>query len=71
MDIIYRDGTGKNVPAVYEGACANCLKHTICLEDGTRFDAKDRNLQLIDQPDFLTYQKLHSIVATRSELVSH
>ena len=31
MDIIYRDGTGKNVPAVYEGASTNGIKHTICL----------------------------------------
>ena len=31
MDIVYCNGTGKNVPAVYEGASTNGIKHTICL----------------------------------------
>ena len=52
MDIVHRDGTGKNVPAVYERASANGLKHTIRLEDGAVINANYRNLQLIYQPDF-------------------
>ena len=52
MDLFYRDGKGSNLPAVYEGATADGLTHSICLQDGSRIDVHDSNLQLIDQPDF-------------------
>lgn len=52
MDLVYRDGKGNNVTAVYEGASADGLTHTVRLENGTRVDVHDSNLQLIDQPDF-------------------
>ena len=44
MDIVYRDGTSKNLPAVYEVASANGLKHTTRLEDGAILDANNSNL---------------------------
>ena len=52
MDLVYRDGKGSNLPAVYEGATADGLTHTIRLQNGSRIDVHDSNLQLIDQPDF-------------------
>ncbi|KAL7532041.1 hypothetical protein ACHAXR_004390 [Thalassiosira sp. AJA248-18] len=52
MDLVYRDGKGNNVTAVYEGASADGLTHTVHLENGTRVDVHDSNLQLLDQPDF-------------------
>ena len=57
MDVVYRDGNGKNVPAVYERSSANGLKHTIRLEYGARLNSNDRNLQLIYQPDLLNIPK--------------
>ena len=57
MDIVYCDGTGKNVPVVYKGASANSLKHIIRLKDGARLDTNDSNLQLIDQPNFSNIPK--------------
>ena len=57
MDLSYRDGTGKNATAVYEGASANGQMHTIRLEDGARLDTHDSNLQLLEQPDFLISRK--------------
>ena len=65
MDFSYRDGTGKDVTAVYEGGSANGLIHTIRLEDGVRLDTHNSNLQLLKQPDFQksrgqTFQILHS-----------
>ena len=57
MDIVYRNGTGKNVPAVYEGASANGTKHTIRIIDGARIDVNNINIKLIDQPYFWNIPK--------------
>ena len=52
MELMYRDGKGKNLPVVYEGANADGLLHTARLEDGSKITVHDSNLQLLDQPDF-------------------
>ena len=52
MDLVYRDGKGNNVAAVYERASADELTHTVRLENGTRVDVHDSNLQLLNQPGF-------------------
>ena len=57
MDLFYRDRDDKNISAVYTEASANVLKHTICLEDGSRLDPNNINLQLLDQPDFSNIPK--------------
>ena len=57
MDLVYRDGKGNNVTAVYEGASADNLTHTVRLQDGTKLDVHDSNLQLLDQPDFSNIPK--------------
>ena len=57
MEIVYCDGTGNNVPAVYEGSSANGIKYTILLKYAVRLDANDRNLKLIYQPDFSNITK--------------
>ena len=44
--------------AVYKGASANHLTHTIPLQDGTTLDLHDSNLQLVDQPDFGNIPKI-------------
>ena len=57
MDLVYCDGKVNNVAVVYEGAIANVLLHTINLEDGTKIDVHDRNLQILDQPYFSNIPK--------------
>ena len=57
MDLVYRDGQGKNVPVVYEGASADGMTHTIRLADGSKLPVHDSNLQLLDQPDFSNIPK--------------
>ena len=57
MDLLYCDGAGNYISAVYEGASANGLKHTLLLVDGVRLDTNDRNLQLLNQPDFSNIPK--------------
>ena len=52
MDLLYHYGQGNNVTVFYEGASANGLLHTIRLEDGTKLDVHDSNLQLLNQPYF-------------------
>ena len=53
MYLVYRYGKGQNITVVYEGASADNLTHTVHLQDGTKIDVHDSNLQLLDQPDFL------------------
>ena len=57
MDLTYRDGMGKNLAVVYEGASDYILTHTIRLEDGSKLQVHDINLQLIYQPDLLNLHK--------------
>ena len=57
MELFYRNGYGNNISAVYKGASANSLKHTVRLEDGTRLDTNDSNLHLLDQTDFSNIPK--------------
>ena len=57
MDLSYRNGTGTTVTAVYEGASANGLMHSIRLEGGARLNTHDSNLQLLEQPDFSNIPK--------------
>ena len=52
MDLVYCNGKGNNVVVIYEVSSASGLLHTIRLEDGTKLDVHDSNLQLIDQPYF-------------------
>ena len=58
MELTYRDGEGKSVAVVYEGPSANSLTHTIRLEDRSKLQFHDSNLQLIDQPDLSNLPKL-------------
>ena len=57
MDLFYRDEAGNNISAVYKGDIANVLKHTIRLEDGSRLDTNNSNLQILDQPYFSNISK--------------
>ena len=57
MDLTYRDGKGKIAALVCKGASAYILKHTICLEDGSKLQIHNSNLQLIYQPDFSNLPK--------------
>ena len=57
MDLVYRCGKGNNVTAVYKGASADGLTHTVRLENSTRVDVHDSNLQLLNQPDFANIPK--------------
>ena len=57
MDLVYRDGKGNNVTAVYEGASTDGLTHTVRLENGKKIDVHDSNLQLLNQPDFANIPK--------------
>ena len=52
MDLTYCDGMGNSVAVVYEGYSADTLKYTIRLEDRSKLQIQDSNLQLIYQPDF-------------------
>ena len=52
MDLMYRNGQGKNLPVVYERSSADGLLHTARLEDGTKLTVHDSNLQILDQPYF-------------------
>ena len=51
MDLTYRDGKGNSVAVFYKGAIYDILTHTIRLEDGSKLQFHESNLQLIDQPD--------------------
>ena len=51
IDLAYCDGMGKSATVVYEGYSADTLKYTIRLEDRSKLQIQDSNLQLIDQPD--------------------
>ena len=55
MDLKYCDVLGKSVEVVYYGARSDILTHTICLEDGSKLQIHDINLQLIDQNDFSNF----------------
>eukprot|EP00957_Ditylum_brightwellii_P193124 14704516-Ditylum_brightwellii.AAC.1 len=57
MDLAYEDGKGNNVTVVYKGASADKLTHTVCLQNGTKIDVHDSNLQLLDQPDLSNIPK--------------
>ena len=57
MDLVYRDGEAKSVALVYKGASTDSLTHTIRLEDGSKLQSHDRNVQLIDQYDFSNTSK--------------
>ena len=57
IDLVYQDGKGNNITVVYKGASADKLTHTVRLQNGTKMDVYDSNLQLLDQPDFLNTPK--------------
>ena len=40
MELMYRDGQGKNLPVVYEGANADGLLHTAWLEDRSKITGR-------------------------------
>ena len=52
MNLLYCCGNEKIETVFYEGATADGLLHTICLEENTKLSVYDRNLQLLYQPDF-------------------
>ena len=52
MDLVYRDGQGKNLPVFCEGASADGLPHTVRLEYGTKLTFHNSNPQLLDQTNF-------------------
>ena len=54
---MYRDGQGKNLPVVYEGANTDGFLHTARIEDGSKINVHDSNLQLLDQLDFSNLPK--------------
>ena len=51
MELIYKDGAGGNLPAVYEGASSDGLKHKIRLESGLVESVDASHLMLLHQPD--------------------
>eukprot|EP00957_Ditylum_brightwellii_P145538 11081676-Ditylum_brightwellii.AAC.1 len=57
MDPVYRYGKGNNVTVVYKGASTDKLSHTVCLQNSTKMDVHDSNLQLLDQSDFSNIPK--------------
>ena len=65
MDMTYCDGMVKSVAVVYEGASADSLTHTVCIEDGSKLQIHNNNLQLIDQPDFSNLPKLSRTIGMR------
>ena len=66
---MYHNGKGNIVTVVYDGTSANRPLHNIRLEDSTKLDVHDSNLQLLGQLDFQTFLKLLSIIKTKLELV--
>ena len=52
MNLLYCCGNEESETVVYEGASADGLLHTIRLEDKTKLNVYDSNLQLLDQLDF-------------------
>ena len=57
MELMYRDGQGKNLPVVYEGENSDGLLHSALIEDGSKITVHESNLQLLDQPDFSNLPK--------------
>ena len=57
MEFTYCDGEEKSEAVVYEGASADILSHTICMEDRSKLHIQNSNLQLIDQPDLSNLPK--------------
>eukprot|EP00957_Ditylum_brightwellii_P135048 10296782-Ditylum_brightwellii.AAC.1 len=57
MDLVSQYGKGNTITVVYKGASADKLTHMVCLQNGTKMDVHDSNLQLLDQPDFLNIPK--------------
>ena len=53
MNLLYCCGNKECNKVVYEGASVDGLLHTIRLEENTKLGVYNRNLQLLDQPDFL------------------
>ena len=49
---MYRNGQGKNIPVVYEGASDDGIIHTACFKEGAKLSVHYSNLQLLDQPYF-------------------
>ena len=57
MNLVYRDGHGKNVPVVYEGASIDGLTHTIRLVDSSNTAVHNSNLKVLDHPYFSNVPK--------------
>ena len=57
MELPYNDGQGKSREVAYEGASADEKSHTVCTKYGSKFVVHDRNLQLLNQPDFTNITK--------------
>eukprot|EP00957_Ditylum_brightwellii_P131935 10060476-Ditylum_brightwellii.AAC.1 len=57
MDLVYRDGKDYNVTSIYKGASADKLTHMVRLQNGTKYDVHDSNLQLLDQLYFSNIPK--------------
>ena len=52
MNLLYCCGNKESETVFYEGDRAYDLSQTIRLEDNTKLSVYDRNLQLLDQPNF-------------------
>ena len=57
IDLTYCEIMGKSVAVVCKGSSSGSLTHTIRLEDKSNIQIHDRNLQIIDQPDFSNLPK--------------
>ena len=53
MNLLYCCTNEENETVVYEGASADGILHTIRRKYETKLSVYDRNLQLLDQPNFL------------------
>ena len=57
MYLTYCDGIGKSVAVVYDGSSVDILTRTIHIEDRSKLQIHDSNLQLIDKPDLSNFPK--------------
>ena len=57
MDLTYCEEMGKSVAVFYEGASSDSLTHTLFLEDRSKLQIHDSNLQLIDKTDLSNLPK--------------
>ena len=57
MELTYNDGQGEIRAVAYKGASADVKSHTVRTKDGSKFVVHEKNLQLLNQPDFKNIPK--------------